>query len=112
MTDGIMTPPSDKEPEPTLEPATGRPVASGEQWLGRNTNNPEASGHRLWERLNPQHRRQLRLLARALVLRQEKARLPEAFRARLLAALHELDRLAARIEKSLAAVATRTPPTG
>ena len=107
-----MIRPRNTNQEQALEPATGRPVASGEQWLGRNTNNPEASGRRLWERLNPQHRRLLRLLARALVLRQEKARLPEAFRARLLAALDELDRLTARIEKLLAAVATRTPPTG
>ena len=101
-----MIPPSAKKPEPTLEPATGRPVASGEQWLGRN---PKAA-RRLWERLNPPHRRQLRLLAQALVLRQEKARLPEAVRGKLLAALDELDRLVARIEKLLATVAIRTPP--
>ncbi|SRR5712692_8369722 len=104
-----MIPPSAKKPEPPLEPATGRPVASGEQWLGRSAS-PEASGRRLWERLNPRHRRLVRLLARALVLRQEKARQPEAVRAKLLIALDELERLTARIEKLLAAVATRTPP--
>jgi len=90
---------------PVIEPATGRPVASGEQWLGRNA----GSGRRLWERLNPRHRRQLLLLARALARRQEKARLPEAVRTKLLAALNELERLAARIEKLLAAVASQTP---
>ena len=101
-----MIPPSAKKPEPTLEPATGCPVASGEQWLSRN---PHAA-RRLWERLNPLHRRQLRLVAQALVLRQEKARLPETVRGKLLAVLDELDRLVARIEKLLATVAIRTPP--
>jgi hypothetical protein len=42
----------------TAEPLPGtedeaRPVESGEQWLGRN-----ATGkRRLWERLNPRHRK-------------------------------------------------------
>jgi hypothetical protein len=95
-----------------LEPATGRPVASGEQWLGRNASNREASGRRLWERLNPRHRKQLRLLARALALRQSQARLPEDVRARLAATLEDLERLAARIERLLATLATRTLPGG
>ena len=98
--------PANRNREPAIEPESGGPVASGEQWLGRNAN----AGRRLWERLNPPHRRLLRLLARALVLRQEKARLPEAARAKLLTALDELDRLAARIERLLAAVASRTRP--
>ena len=97
---------------PTLEPATGRPVASGEQWLGRNASNREASGRRLWEQLNPRHRKQLRLLARALALRQSQARLPEDVRARLAAAMDDLERLAARIERLLATLATRTLPGG
>ena len=101
-----MIPPKANNATPALEPESGQPVASGEQWLGRNA----GLGRRLWERLNPPHRRQLLLLARALVLRQEKARLPETLRAKLLAALDELDRLAARIERLLVAVATRTPP--
>jgi len=88
------------------EPAGGRPEASAEQWLGWNT----SSKRRLWERLNPRHRKTLRLLAHALVLRQSQARLPEPVRARLLRALHELERLAARIEQLLAAVARRAPP--
>ncbi len=95
-----------------LEPATGRPEASGEQWLGRNASNREASGRRLWERLNPRHRKQLRLLARALALRQSQARLPEDVRARLVAAIEDLERLATRIERLLATLATRTLPDG
>ncbi len=95
-----------------IEPATGRPVASGEQWLGRDARSAEAPGRRLWERLNPRHRKQLRLLARALALRQSHARLPEEVRVRLAAVLDELERLAARIERLLASLATRTPPGG
>ncbi len=96
------------DPSRTLEPATGRAEISGEQWLGRN-----ATGkRRLWERLNPRHRKQLRVMARALALRQTQARLPEPARAKLAALLDELERLAARIEKLLAAMATRTPPVG
>jgi hypothetical protein len=100
--------PANRNPEPAIEPESGRPVASGEQWLGRNAH----AGRRLWERLSPPHRRLLRLLARALVLRQEKARLPQAACAKLLTALDELDRLAARVEKLLAGVTSRTPPAG
>ena len=92
--------------QPLLEPESGRPEVSGEQWLGRNA----TSKRRLWERLNPRHRKQLRLLARALALRQSQARLPDEVRAKLLAVLEELERLAARIERLLAGVATRTPP--
>ncbi|MBI3670198.1 MAG: hypothetical protein HY237_10510 [Acidobacteria bacterium] len=76
--------------------------------MGRNA----SSKRRLWERLNPRHRKLLQQLARALALRQSQARLPEDLRARLMALLDELGRLAARIEKLLAAVATRTPPGG
>jgi hypothetical protein len=101
----MITPKASNAPL-TVEPQTGRPVASAEQWLGRNV----TSGRRLWERLNPRHRRHLLVLARALVLHQEKARLPEAARTRLLAALDELERLVARIEKLLVAVAIQTPP--
>ncbi len=94
--------------EPAPEPSSGWPVASGEQWLGRNAGDKR----RLWEQLNPRHRKSLLVLARALALRQSSARLPEAFRGRLLALLDEFDRLAARVEKLLAAVASRTPPAG
>ena len=87
-----------------------KPVASAEQWLGRNS----SQRRRLWERLNPRHRKQLRLLARALVLRQSKAQLPDGVRSPeasgLLAALDELERVAARIEKLLRALARKTPP--
>ncbi len=100
-----MIPPQRAHPEPTAEMDAARPLASGEQWLGRNA----SAKRRLWERLNPRHRKQLLLLARALALRQSQARLPEPVRAKLLAALDELERLAARIEKLLAAVASRTP---
>lgn len=80
-----------------------RPVVSGEQWLGRNA----GEKRRLWERLNPRHRKLLRVLAHALALRQAKAHLPEPVRAPLLRALDELERLAAHIEQLLT---TRTRP--
>ena len=84
-------------PKPALEGAT-RPVASAEQWLGRN----ESSKRRLWERLNPRHRKQLQILARALALRQTEGRLPEELQRRLRALVEEFERLLARAEKLLA----------
>lgn len=92
------------------EPETGRPEISGEEWLGRKPGAPQTSKRRLWERLNPLHRKQLRLLAQALALRQSQARLPESLRGRLIAALGELERLASRIERLLAEFASRRPP--
>jgi IS4 transposase len=90
------------------EPEEGKPVSSAEEWLGRN-----ASGRqRLWERLNPRHRKMLRMLGRALVLRQRKGHVPETAWEKLAAALDELERLARRIEQLLAALASRTPPAG
>jgi IS4 transposase len=100
----IQTQPRQNAPEP----AEGKPVASAEEWLGRN-----ASGRqKLWERLNPRHRKMLRMLGRALVLRQRKGHVPEGAWAKLAAALDELERLARRIEQLLAALANRTPPPG
>ncbi len=94
-----------KEQQTATENGIVRPVASAEQSLGHNA----SAKRRLWERLNPRHRKQLHLLARALVLRQAQAGLPEAVRRRLLEALDELERLAARIEQVLAAMAAGTP---
>ncbi len=94
--------------EQAPEPQSGRPAESGEGWLGHNR-----SGKRqLWERLNPRHRKELRLLAEALALQQNHARLPEATRGRLDAALAELDRVIRRIAAILAELARRTPPGG
>jgi hypothetical protein len=84
-------------PKPAQE-GTARPVASAEQWLGRN----DSAKRRLWERLNPRHRKQLRLLARALVLHQTQGRLPEELRRRLQKLVEELERLLDRSEKLLA----------
>lgn len=89
------------------EAQTGRPAESGEAWLGRNR-----SGKRqLWERLNPRHRKELRLLAEALALEQTRGQLPEPTRTRLASALEELDRVTRRIAAVLAEVARRTPPS-
>jgi len=94
--------------EQAPEPQAGRPAESGEGWLGHNR-----SGKRqLWGRLNPRHRKELRLLAEALALQQNHARLPEAARGRLDAALAELDRVIRRITGILAELARRTPPGG
>ena len=90
------------------EPQSGQPAASGEGWLGRN----HSEKRRLWERLNPRHRKELRILAEALALQQNHARLPEAARGQLDAALWELDRVMRRIAAILAELARRTPPPG
>ena len=95
-------------PTTAPEPQTGRSVESAESWLGRN----RSSKRRLWERLNPRHRKELRMLAEALALQQGHARLPDTLRVRLDAALAELDRLVRRIASILAEVARRTPPPG
>ena len=91
---------------PAAEPEAGRPAGSGEEWLGRN----RSSKRRLWERLNPLSRKRIRVIAEALALQQTHAQLPEPLRARLSAALQELDRLVTRIRALLAEVARRTPP--
>ena len=94
--------------EQTTEPQTGRPADSGEGWLGRN----RSDKRRLWERLNPRHRKELRMLAEALALQQTHGRLPEPTRTRLDAALAELDRAGRKIAAILTEVARRTPPPG
>jgi len=91
---------------PPAEPEAGRPAESGEEWLGRN----RSSKRRLWERLNPRSRKQIRVMAEALALQQTHAQLPEPQRARLSAAIGELERLAGRIRALLQEVARRTPP--
>ena len=72
--------------EPMIEPSAGRPAATGEEWLGRN----RSSKRRLWERLNPRSRKQIRMLAEALAFQQTHANLPEPTRLRLSAAVGEL----------------------
>jgi hypothetical protein len=97
-----------KKTELTPEPQAGRPAQTGEAWLGRD----RSDKRRLWERLNPRHRKELRMLAEALALQQTHARLPEPARSRLDAALGELDRVMRRIAAILVEVARRTPPPG
>jgi len=91
--------------EPVAEPEAGRPAGSGEEWLGRN----RSSKRKLWERLNPRSRKQIRVIAEALALQQTHAQLPEPLRARLSAAITELERHLARIRALLLEVARRTP---
>jgi hypothetical protein len=73
---------------------------------------PPSDKRRLWERLNPRHRKELRMLAEALAVQQTHARLSEPARTRLDAALGELHRVVRRIAAILAEVARRTPPPG
>ena len=87
------------------EPEAGRPAGSGEEWLGRN----RSSKRKLWERLNPRSRKQIRVVAEALALQQTHSRLPDPLRARLSAAIDELERHLARIRALLLEVARRTP---
>ncbi len=88
------------------EPEAGRPAATGEQWLGRN----RSAKRKLWERLNPRNKKQLRLIAEALALQQMHARLPEPLRAKLSAATAELEHLAGRLSALLSEIARKTPP--
>ena len=90
----------------SAEPETGRPAGTGEEWLGRN----RSAKRRLWERLNPRHRKDLRILAEALALQQTHANLPEPLRTRLSESVEQVQRLARRIATLLAEVARRTPP--
>jgi hypothetical protein len=98
--------PRKPNPAPVAEPETGRPAGTGEEWLGRN----RSSKRRLWERLNPRSRGQIRMIAEALALQQTHAQLPEPLRARLSATIAEVERLAGRLRALLAEVARRTPP--
>jgi hypothetical protein len=102
----FMIHPRKQSTETVAEPEAGRPAGSGEEWLGRN----RSSKRRLWERLNPRSRKQIRVVAEALALQQTHAQLTEPQRARLSAAIGELERLAARIRALLQEVARRTPP--
>ena len=93
---------------PVAEPEAGRPAGTGEEWLGRN----RSAKRRLWERLNPRSRKQMRVIAEALAMQQTHAQLPEPVRVRLSAAIEELDRIVGRIGALLAEMARRTPPRG
>ncbi len=93
-------------PTPQTEPQAGRPAETAESWLGHN----HSDKRKLWERLNPRHRRELRMLAEALALQQLHARLPEQARLKLDTALADLERVTRRIAAILAEVARRTPP--
>lgn len=91
---------------PPPEPETGRPASTGEEWLGKN----RSSKSRLWERLNPQRRKQIRMVAEALALQQTHSRVPEPLRSQLSAIMDDLDRVIRRLGVFLAEVARRTPP--
>jgi hypothetical protein len=93
-------------PSHSAEPEAGRPAGSGEQWLGRN----RCAKRRLWERLNPRHRKELLMIAKALAMQQTHANLPEPLRARLSESIEEVERLARRMGALLAEVTRRTPP--
>src|SRR5258708_30557458 len=87
-------------------PEAGRAGGTGEQWMGRNRRTKQ----RLWERLNRRSRKQIRLIAEALAQQQTHAHLPEPLRARLSAAIGELERVAGRIGALMAEIAQRRPP--
>ena len=102
----FMIQPRKQNTASVAEPEAGRPAGTGEEWLGRN----RSSKRRLWERLNPRSRKQVRMIAEALALQQTHAQLPEPLRARLSAAIDEIERLVAKTRALLAEVARRTPP--
>jgi type II secretory pathway component PulM len=90
----------------SAEPEAGRPTETGEEWLGRN----RSAKRRLWERLNPRHRKELLMIAEALAMQQTHANLPEPLRARLSESIEQVERLARRMAALLAEVTRRTPP--
>lgn len=90
----------------STEPETGQPAGTGEEWLGRN----RSAKRRLWERLNPRHRKELLMIAEALAMQQTHATLPEPLRTRLSESIEQVERLARRIGVLLAEVTRRTPP--
>ena len=91
---------------PVAEPEAGRPAGTGEEWLGQN----RSAKRRLWERLNPRHRKELLMIAEALAMQQTHANLPEPLRARLSESIEQVERLARRMGTLLAEVTRRTPP--
>ncbi|HWQ03627.1 MAG TPA: hypothetical protein VNL38_04025 [Candidatus Nitrosotenuis sp.] len=99
-----MPPVRTKDPRAPQENAAAQPVNSGEQWLGRNASDKR----RLWEQLNPRHRKQLQLLARAQVLHQQQGRLTEGERARLSRLLNEIELQIARLETLLGNLAAKS----
>ena len=101
----FMIRPRKQNTAPVAEPEAERPAGSGEEWLGRN----RSSKRKLWERLNPRSRKQIRVIAEALALQQTHAQLPEPLRARLSAAIDELERHLAQLRALLLEVARRTP---
>jgi hypothetical protein len=90
----------------SAEPETGRPAGTGEEWLGQN----RSAKRRLWERLNPRHRKELLMIAETLAMQQTHANLPEPLRARLSESIEQVERLARRMGTLLAEVTRRTPP--
>src|ERR1051325_8392434 len=90
--------------EKPAEPAAGRPAGSAEEWLGRNRGEKQ----RLWEKLNPRHRKSLRLLAEALAAHQSHAKFEDETRARITQLVADVERLAGRAAALLAEVARRT----
>ncbi len=92
--------------EKPAEPTTGRPASSAEEWLGRNRGEKQ----RLWERLNPRHRKLLRILAEALATHQSHARLEDETRIKIAQLVADVEHLANRAAVLLARVARRAPP--
>ena len=92
--------------EKLAEPGAGRPAASAEEWVGRNRNGKR----RLWERLNPRHRKVLHILAKALAAQQSHARIEEEMRWKFSQLQADIERLANRASALLAEVARRTRP--
>jgi hypothetical protein len=92
--------------ENLAEPGTGRPTGSAEEWLGRN----RGGKRRLWERLNPRHRKVLRILAEALAAQQSHVKLEEEMRGKFSQLRADVERLANRATVFLVEVARRTRP--
>jgi hypothetical protein len=95
----------EKTATPLPEPEQGRPEPTADGWLGRQ----RSAKKKLWERLNPRHRREVLFIAQALALSQVRARLSEGAQERLAAILADAERLAARARRFLAELAQGAP---
>ena len=98
--------PRTPQKEKPAEPGAGRPTGSAEEWLGRNRDGKR----RLWERLNPRHRKSLHILAEALAAQQSHAGIEEGMRGKLSQVQADVERLASRASALLVEVARRARP--
>ena len=91
---------------PAGEQESARPASTGEEWLGRN----RSEKRKLWERLNPRSRRQLRILGEVLAAQQTHGQMPDVLRQKLSAIAADVERLVFRASQLLKSLGKQLPP--